>query len=165
MSKPKKKVPLTIYEIILEIFALMGILVFAALMFFQYPMLKEKIPTHFNFSGQPDAWGNKSSMIYLSTVVLVLYLGLTVLNRFPYIFNYPVEITTKNADRQYRMARTLLSFLKLGMIILFLTILYTSIQIAKGINAHLGGGYMVVMVLVLLVLPLVIYLVISIQNK
>ena len=132
---------------------------------YHYPLLPDRIPAHFGFSGEADAWGNKSGLLLQSGIVLVLYIGLSILNRFPYIFNYPVEITPDNFRRQYRMARTLLNILKLSSVLLFLGILYTTLRHAYGQEIRLMGGYMILVVPGLLILPLIIYLVAAINRK
>ena len=66
---------------------------------FLYPLLKwnqipDTIITHWGFSGQPDGWGPKGTIWIIPIVSLVLYLPLTILERFPLCLeracqNYP----------------------------------------------------------------------------
>jgi uncharacterized membrane protein len=60
------------------------VLVFVSLPFlyaaYLYPSLVEKIPTHFNAAGKADAWGSKSSIFMMPTIMgassLLIYLFL-----------------------------------------------------------------------------------------
>ena len=60
-----------------------------------------------------------------------MYIGLTILNRYPHIFNYPVEITEQNAVRQYEIARSLLCALKAEIVWIFTYIEWRTIQVAS----------------------------------
>ncbi len=156
--------PLKGYEVFMEVLSFLGIITFTGLAIYHYRNLPDLISTHYSFTGEPDAWGIKKSLFWQISVAFVLYAGLTVVNRFPYVFNYPVEITKKNFKRQYRMARTLLSVIKLGMILIFLTIFFTSIKSAYGQPMQFMGGFMVLLVVGTLILPLVVYLIVAIQK-
>lgn len=73
-----------------------------------YPTLPEVVPTHFNFAGEPDAWGEPWNALVLAGVWLLLAVGLAVLSRHPRIFNYPVPLTEENAQRLYREGERLM---------------------------------------------------------
>ena len=69
---------------------------------FLYPLLKwnqipDTIITHWGFSGQPDGWGPKGTIWIIPVVSLVLYLPLTIMERFPSIWNVPVRTTHKKS--------------------------------------------------------------------
>ncbi len=81
--------------------------------------LPEKIPTHYDFSGRPDAWGSKSAILYLPAVALLVWILLTVVSFFPSIWNYPVKVTPRNAEFLYRCSLNLLLLLKFELTILF----------------------------------------------
>ncbi len=87
-----------------------------------YVVLPETVPTHFNFKGQPDSYGSKISILFVPLVSLVLTIGLTWLNHYPEIFNYPVKITEENADKQYKNAQTAIRWLKVVINVIFLLI-------------------------------------------
>lgn len=44
--------------------ALMGILALWAVSLWAWPHLPDRVPTHWGLSGQPDAWGPKSAMVF-----------------------------------------------------------------------------------------------------
>lgn len=94
----------------------------------QWGDLPEKIPTHYNFSGQADAWGSKSAPLYLPGAALLVWILLTVVSFFPSLWNYPVKVTPENAEFLYRCSLNLMVFLKLELIILFSCITYFAIN-------------------------------------
>ncbi len=85
----------------------------------QWGDLPEKIPTHYNFSGQADAWGPKSALLYLPAGAFLLWCVLTVVSFFPSLWNYPVKVTPANAQFLYLCSLNLLLTLKLELLILF----------------------------------------------
>jgi len=81
--------------------------------------LPDTVPTHFNLKGEIDGYGSKYTLLYPVVVSLVLYIGLTILNRYPNAFNYAVEITGENAQIQYRLATRLVRWLKWVVMLTF----------------------------------------------
>ncbi len=59
-SRPMKK--------LYDLANLVLLLLISATVYAGYAKLPERIPTHFNFSGQPDRWGGRSSFIVLAAV-------------------------------------------------------------------------------------------------
>jgi uncharacterized membrane protein len=136
--QPKLKVPRSQTESILE-FISGGVLLFLIILLFQnWERIPDSIPTHFGASGKPNSWGNKYTLLLLPSVLIIIYSGLTILSRYPYVYNYPWRITEENAERQYLLARTFLCWLKLEIILLFTFIEWTTIQVALGDNEGLG---------------------------
>src|SRR4051812_925278 len=119
-------------DVALESAAFLGLLFLIGISIYYYPRLPASIATHFNFKGEPDGWGSKSTLLLMPAVGVVLYAGLTVLSRFPHLFNYPVPITESNARRQYTMARQLLSAVKVSLVITFSYVMWAMIQTVTG---------------------------------
>ncbi len=88
-----------------------------------YPGLPETVPTHFGVGGQPDGWGPKSSIFVVFGVLAVMMVGISVLSRFPRVFNDSVAVTEGNAQRVYRAGERLMVWLlgAIGVIVLGLT--------------------------------------------
>jgi uncharacterized membrane protein len=84
-----------------------------------FVVLPETVPTHFNFKGQPDAYGSKISLLFVPIISLILTVGMTWLNCYPEIFNYPVKITEENAEKQYKNAQTAIRWLKVAVNMIF----------------------------------------------
>jgi len=54
--------------------------------------LPQRIPTHYNLSGQPDKWGSKDSVWLLPVVGANLYLLLSALSRLKGTLNVPLGV-------------------------------------------------------------------------
>ena len=142
MPRPKIKIELTQLNKGLEGLGVLLVIVLWGMAAYNYSLLPDKIPTHFNATGQVDDYGGKSTIFLLPAIGTLLYAMLTFLNKFPHIFNYLKEITDENAEAQYRVATQLIRFLKLGCIITFLIIEYTMVQTATGKSEGLGTWFL-----------------------
>ncbi|MEY3643421.1 MAG: hypothetical protein RLZZ207_115 [Bacteroidota bacterium] len=129
-----------------------------------YSSLPDTIPTHFNATGEADGFGSKVSLIALPVIATLLFIGLTVLNRYPQSFNYPTTITKDNALQQYTLATKMLRYLKLVLVLVFGGIEIMTIQNATGKAAGLGTWFLP-LTLVLVFLPLIYFLIKSVQKS
>jgi uncharacterized membrane protein len=111
--------------------------------------LPDTIPTHFNSAGEADGWGSRYVLIILPLLALVLFIGFSVLSRFPHKFNYLVQITEENAYYQYSTGRLLLSWVKLEIVLLFSFIEYKVIQGALENSSSLGFTFFALLFVVL----------------
>jgi uncharacterized membrane protein len=117
-----------------------GALVLAATIVYivlSWSKLPATLPTHFDVSGRPNAWGSRASILFLPCLSLVLYGGLGILQRFPWVYNYAVAIGPDNAETQYRFAIRLLRALKAIIAATFGWIDYSTIRMAL---EAAGGG-------------------------
>jgi uncharacterized membrane protein len=126
--------------------------------------LPNSLPTHFNFRGTPDCFGTKVSVWTLPILGTVLLSLLSLLNKVPHLFNYPVEITMQNASRLYALGIRMMGLIKLVLVVWLNAINFKSIQIGLGKTHELGSGYMPVFVCILLFL-IVIFMVKSKRLK
>jgi uncharacterized membrane protein len=163
-ERPKLKIQLTPTD---QIFELLGWGVLLALWVWigtSYSSLPDTIPTHFNAAGEADGFGTKASIIGLPLIATLLYIGLTLLNRFPHIFNFPTPITPDNALSQYTNATRMIRYLKLILVLVFAGISFQTIQQAKGTGEGLGVWFLP-LTLVLVFLPLVYFVVNSLKKS
>ena len=114
-----------------------------------YKKLPDEIPVHFNFKGKPDSYGSKDSIWLIPIISTALVLLLTLINERPHWFNYPVKITPENAESKYRLATSLMRWLKLMMAIIFAFIVWQTIAVAKQHAPDLGIWFLPVSLLVM----------------
>jgi hypothetical protein len=76
--------------------------------------------------------------MYRSVIGTILFIGLTVLNQYPHIFNYPTKITAGNAYKQFKIATRLIRYMKLAMTFIFTLIVFGTLQNAAGKSDGLG---------------------------
>jgi uncharacterized membrane protein len=115
-----------------DLAAAIAILLAVVIIVHFWAVLPDRIPIHFGFSGQPDAWGDKMMIWLLPAVATIMFVVLTVVSRYPHTFNYTVRITEENARRQYLLARSLLVWLKVEVCWLFAFIVRQQILVALG---------------------------------
>lgn len=131
-NRPKIKIGLTLFDLIIEIAGLATVLGMWIMVLFAYSKLPEIIPTHFDAAGVANDFGKKSSIFLLPAIAIVLFACMTVLSMFPHTFNYPVKITENNAFLQYRNVVRMIRCLKLAVVLLFEFIVIQTIRIANG---------------------------------
>lgn len=136
------KLELTLFDKILEALGWSSILAIWVLTITNYTKLPDRIPIHFNGTGEADGFGARGNILALPLIATILFLGLTILNKFPHIFNYPAKITTDNALRQYTNATQLIRYLKFIIVIVFGLIVLQTIRIVNGQTNGLGVWFM-----------------------
>jgi uncharacterized membrane protein len=148
-KRPKLSIPLTPTDISAEVLALAALVCSAVIRFLIVPKLANVIPTHFDASGAADLWGPKTTIYPLFYIVIWTYVGLTILSRFPHFFNYPWPITEENAQAQYRIARSMMIWMKAEIL---LTLTYSTWGISRvsmGVSNSLGLWFIPVFLVVL----------------
>jgi len=120
-----------------EAAAATGVLATAAILLAFWPELPEEIPHHFDARGTPDRWGGHSVLWLLGGMILLFYAGVTILQRFPRVFNYPWAITESNAQVQFTLAVRLLRWLKAAFVWTFFATILATCRVATGRSAGL----------------------------
>lgn len=138
---------------VLEVAGLATFIAIIALPAVFYADLPEEIPTHFNFKGQPDAWGSKSSVWLLPAVAAVLYIGLSVLNYFLWV-KPPGQASGKNDLQVFGQVFQLLQTLKFLLNLSFVYIISATIRVALRMAEGLGVWFLPVFITVMTVIPL-----------
>lgn len=141
-NRPILKAPLTIIDRIIDGIGWVILVAVWYLTITHYHSLPETIPIHFNAAGKADGFGGKITILMLPIVATILFVGMTVLNRFPQVFNYPTEITEENATRQYTNATRIIRYIKTVIVIVFGSIVYMTIQNATGKADGLGAWFL-----------------------
>ena len=163
-ERPKITLIPTTADKLVDLLGWIILLALWALTITHYSTLPDTIPTHFNGAGEADGFGSKASIIGLPFIATLLFILLTILNRYPHIFNYPSPVTQENALRLYTLATRMLRYLKLVLLVVFGGIGFMTVQHATGKAAGLGVWFLP-LTLVLTFLPLIYFVVKSVQKK
>jgi uncharacterized membrane protein len=126
--RPRLKIKWTLWDRITEAACVLVLIVLVAAVIFSYERLPARIPIHYNGSGVADGFGDKAHIFSLPAVAILIYAGMTVLNRYPHIYNYPTPVTAENARLKYTWATRLIRALKLITIITFSLIAFKTIS-------------------------------------
>ena len=141
-ERPKIKLKLTTTDKIFEILGWTSILAIWVLTITNYTNLPDTIPIHYNGAGQADGFGGKGNILTLPLIATILFIGLTILNKFPHVFNYPTNITADNALRQYTNATRLIRYLKFIIVVIFGLIALQTIRNVNGQTSGLGAWFL-----------------------
>jgi uncharacterized membrane protein len=99
--------------------------------------LPERVPTHFDAAGHPNAWGPPTGMILLPVMAIGLYLLMSIVTRFPGAFHYPVRVTRLNIERLQSIVLDMIAWLKAELACLFLLLQWAFMQAARTGDGHL----------------------------
>jgi uncharacterized membrane protein len=163
-KQPNIKISLSLSDKVIEVITWVTIIFIWVIILLKYSHLNEIIPTHYNEKGEADRFGSKAVILLLPIIATVLFAGLTLLNKYPHIFNYPTQITEENAKYQYQIATRLVRYLKFIIVILFTYITLHVIQYSNGDTEGLGIWFLP-LCLGLIFLPLFYYIALSKKNK
>ena len=141
---------------IIELAGWVLIVILWGLTLYSYTTLPDKIPTHFNMAGQADKWSSRNAFFVLPVVGTVVFIGLTILNRYPYLFNYPVTITNENALAQYTNATKMMRWLKLSLGMLWCIINRFTYSISKE-NSNRFNYWLLSIPLLMVLIPTVYF--------
>lgn len=161
---PKIKLELTTADKVFEAAGWIAVLIIWIMTITNYAKLPGTIPTHYNGLGQPDGFGGKATILGLPAIATIVFAGLTILNKYPHIFNYPARITEGNASRRYTDAVRMIRYLKPVIVLIFGLIAFKTIQNAVGQANGLGAWFLPV-TLCLVFIPLTYFVVRSLRTK
>lgn len=106
--------------------------------FYYYPKLPSKVPMHFDWKGNVDAWGEKTlSLVMLPALQTVLFIVFLIVSRFPKTFNFPGKekmdkIPVDKRVAVYDLLKEMLFFIYLFVNLLLLYLLRIICLIGMG---------------------------------
>ena len=163
-ERPKLDIPKTIVERIMD-GAVIGSFVWIVVYLVSFwGVLPEQIPAHFNGAGEVDRWGSKWTLVMLPIIAGLLWIGMTILEKYPHKHNYMVELHERNIEFQYRNSRMMLNVLKnlIGLVFVYLSYIFA--QVALGEEDSLGIGFLPVF-LTLMFAPMIIFMIRSLRHR
>jgi uncharacterized membrane protein len=99
-----------------------------------YPRLPDRFPTHFGFSGRPDAWGRRESVWLMPAISLVMYL----FDRY--------ILSLVGSDPRHPGTVVGVAWLYFEILLTFLYIELRSIAVARGRAEGLGKAFVLVVI-------------------
>lgn len=167
-SNPKLKILPNRLDRLIEVIGWVILGLLWCLTIWAFITISGDVPIHFNFHGDPDRYGPVGFIILIPVMTTLILAGITWLNRYPHIFNYPVKITTENALKQYTMAIRLLRIIKLSIALIFLIINISIIATANGTIKNTpfwSTALIVILIIIIVFLPFTVYLSKSSRKK
>jgi len=114
------------------------------------PSLPEEVPIHLNGRGEVDGWGSPWVMLMLPVIGLGVWIIMTLVQRSPENFNYPVKITEENKAYQYALSLRFMRFIKASIMVLFAFICKGMVDLALTGSTYFGNWLLIVILGVLL---------------
>lgn len=137
-ARPRLEIAPTRLDKVLDALSTAGVLITIAYLFAVWDKLPARIPTHFGLSGAPNQWGARSALLLFIIVPLVIHIGLTILSRMPWVYNYPTKVTEENYERLYRLGRGMILWLRTETVWLFVVLGVQTVRVALGEVKTLG---------------------------
>lgn len=112
----------------------------------RYPGMPDTVPVHFGTGGDADDWGSKSTVLWLSLIMVVMITGIHWLSYRPRLFNYPKDVTANNAQTMYRASEQMMVWLNVSLAVIYVGIAASIIEgwsvllfVGPGLVLMLGG--------------------------
>lgn len=99
--------------------------------------LPDRVPTHFDAAGNPNAWGSPSGMLFVPIMAFLLYGLMSLVARFPAAFHYPVRVTRQNIEHLQAVTLDMIAWLKVELACLFTLLQWAFVRAARTNNGHL----------------------------
>ena len=81
--------------------------------------IPDKVPMHYDFAGNIDRWGSKLEILILPIITWIMYVFMTIIEKFPEAWNTGVKVTEENKERVYSTLLHLISTIKFIMVCMF----------------------------------------------
>lgn len=145
------------YSLPAVVLGIAGVLVLVAtmvLILVTYASLPVQIPTHFDYSGNPDAYGSRSSLWFLFAIDALVFTLIAVTAHFPRYWNIPIQVYEHNVWAICNATRIFLYVMNLLMALLFGYVIFMVI-----FNMAISWFFYVFLALIILATPIYIAIV------
>ena len=99
----------------------------------EWSSLPNRVPMHYNFFGEVDKWGSKGTIFSHPIIGAVLWIGLTILEKFPHVYNYIINLTEENIERQYKNGRIMVNVVKNEILIYISYSIWKDVKIPESV--------------------------------
>lgn len=164
-GRPRIEVPLQAIDIVTELISITILILMWCYCVINYIDLPDTIATHFNGSGEPDGYGSKNTIWMLPIIATTMYIGLFILNKYPHMHNYMINITKENAFKNYQFSTRTVRVVNFLCVLLLAYVTYMIVESAFGKQFNLGTWFVPVVVGSSIVLPIILFIYIRKLNK
>ena len=119
----------SVADIIIEILSAIALLLIIVVPIVSYSSLSAEIPIHY------DIHGDKSTIFIITTLAIITYIAMSVLQRKPQMYNFPVAVKDDNREQLYILGAKMLIRIKLLIMVLFLSANIKSAPISEKANS------------------------------
>ncbi len=107
------------YDVFVEFICLLCLFGLVLYLMIAWPNIPDEIPGRYNTAGEITRMTNKGSLIVLPVISLIMYAGMSIIERFSQIWNTGITVTEGNKEEVYRTLKNLLGTVKLLIVVNF----------------------------------------------
>ena len=107
---------LDVLEAIVSLSCLVGV---TAYLILAWSTIPAQIPAHYNAAGEVNRWGSRSELIILPIISWLIYGMITLIERFPQVWNTGVRVTEENRAVVYRLLKNMIAYVKMITLSIF----------------------------------------------
>ena len=138
-----------------ECLSLLLVIFMFAMVSAHWSQFPERVPAHFGISGKPNGWHGKSFLLILPCVAALVWLVMTIAQRYQRLINIPFTIDRDSPEVQ-SVLRSMMTAEKTTIAVLFAWLMQGMVRTALGRAEGLGQGFLP-LALVLIFAPLILY--------
>lgn len=147
MSRPKIYIKKTRLDYFFEGISIISLALTFIIIAYYWGKYPNSVAIHYNALGQADSFGPRWLLLILPLTALLTYIGMTYLNKFPHVFNFPVEVSERNAEVLYTIGKRTISFMKMTICLL---VLYITFSLISSMIFHRSGVNVFIILIFLL---------------
>ena len=147
------------YDWLLFGLALAALLAATLYVLIAWKHLPERIPSHYNGMGRPDAYGPRSGILFLPAVAWFLFALISAVACFPSAWNTVNGIRPENIPAALRLSKILIGTLRLGLSLIFAWMIFCTAR-----SAPLGAAVLPLLLAVTFV-PLLVIVVLLLRLR
>ncbi len=163
-NRPKIDLVLSRTDKVMEKTGQVMLVILWALTVYSLITLPTIIPTHFDAAGKVNGHGHKAMLLFMPILGTLLYWGMTYVNKYPHIFNYPVKITPENALNQYTNGTKMGRYLIIALVTLFIVIVLVTYLTVKGVIDGLGYWFLPFIIFIIFI-PMTYFIIQAFKMK
>jgi uncharacterized membrane protein len=116
---------------IIDILCLILLISTSIYLIISWSELPEKIPGHYDAYGNIDRWGSKTEIIVMPIFAWFMFISISILERFPQVWNTGVKVTEANAYKVYSTLYDMIITLKIILTLVFSFLIINSIHMSN----------------------------------
>jgi hypothetical protein len=159
-DRPRLVLKLSPIDKVLEVLSIAGLFFMWVYVLFEYQHLPAIIPIHFDLKGNIDNYGSRWTIFLLPAIISIVVAGLTILTKYPHVFNYTRKITAGNAMVEYTGATRTIRIIKLVIVLFLNMIVYEVVQSARTGHSTLPA-WTIIAFMIAMISPVIVSLYLS----
>ena len=118
-------------DIVLNMLCLIMLISTILFLIINWIKIPDKVPMRYDFTGNIERWGLKSEVIILPVSALILYIFMTIIEKFLQVWNTGVKVIEENKEQVYSILLHLTSTIKFIVVCVFM---YLTVKTALGVK-------------------------------